>query len=134
MSKYCRNCGKEINDEKVCPHCKTEVIDTKIDVEKKKEELQIIKKEEKKALSIFCSLFIGSFILAILSDYVKFLGSVAPILFIASIIYLIYKRVTFPKSNLIKLVLDIVILLILIYYISLILITIACTKACYSIV
>ena len=105
LNNYCRNCGKKLDfNEKYCTNCGAEVFEKRINIEEKKNELDIYKRKEKRnILSVI--ILISLYFLSIhfnLSKKYEFISFINSLLIISSFIIIIYARITMNDSKKIR--------------------------------
>lgn len=114
MNSYCRNCGEKLeNDIKMCPKCGAEVFEKRINIEKKKIELDEYRKKENKYILIIITLYTLSYLLSYLNN--NFISYITPLLSLSSTIILVYARINMNDSKKIRIMFNIFIVLIILF-------------------
>ena len=128
MNNYCRNCGNKLDkDAKFCSKCSAEVFDDRIDVEKKKKELEVYRKKE----NIFIIVVICLYVLPYFLHYLHFISDavvsfIGPLSYLCATVILIYARIMMHDSIKIKVLFYIIISLVIIYILFMILLFVTC--------
>lgn len=131
MNNYCRNCGEKLeNNIKVCPKCNAEVFENRVNVEQRKNELEKYKKKENMYIIViiilYASAYLSPYYFRILGVY-NFISYIIPLLYLAATITLIYARITMNKSQKIRIMFNIFMILIVLYLFFIIFMFITCT-------
>lgn len=128
VNNYCRNCGKKINEnEKVCSNCNAEVFNDRIDVEKKKNELEKYRYKEKVYVIVIICMYILPYFLIrfkLVNDSVS--SFISPLLYLGATVLLIYAKIMMHDSIKIKVLFYTIISLVVLYVLSTILMFVTC--------
>lgn len=139
MNNYCRNCGNKLDDEtKICNICGAEVFEKRVVPDYKKEELQLIKKKEKKYIITIILLFVASYLVPEIVSYIpsfskleynglySIVSLISPLLSLSALILLISARITMRGSKAIRTLFNIFIILVGAYFMFIILVLATC--------
>lgn len=105
MGKYCRNCGKKLEQDVMrCPDCNVDVIDKRINVEERKNILAEYREKENKYLFLMINLLLLYFILYFLDvgSLEVIINFVKSLLFFVIVVLFAYVGITMGNSERIK--------------------------------